>query len=376
MDKTKLIKFTDFHCKVCNKYYLSYQSLWNHNNKFHNTNVSTNIPCVSNNIPIVSNIIPTVNNIKADQQLKINNNESKLHCSICNKQFSSTQNRWKHENRVCKNKLDNSNKINDEIKNKELELQITKEKNLLLKQEEKILKLKLKLEKSEIIDNVTLRQLNKKLMERNNLIKKSMINSNINSNNTNNVQNNNVVNNTFQLVGFGKEEIVDLLTLSEKKQILNARMGCLEKLIEIVHCGNYNQFKNIIVTNMKDGLVYKYVDSVGQFKLSTKSEAINHLVDCRFDDIQVIYNELINYNKIDERTKNLIEKFINNFQDPNKKFYDMDNKEYPSFKHYKINEVKILLYNNQDKITNDIALLLTATDDPPNDLSKNNEVII
>jgi hypothetical protein len=153
--------------------------------------------------------------------------------------------------------------------------------------------------------------------------------------------------------------------MNEKKQIMNARMGCLEKLIEIVHCGNYNQFKNIIVTNMKDGLVYKYDDSYGQFKLSTKSEALNHLVDSRFDDIQIIYNELINFNKIDEKTKNLIEKFINNFQDPDKKFYDMDNKEYPSFKHYKINEVKILLYNNQDKITNDIALLLTATDDPP-----------
>jgi hypothetical protein len=268
--------------------------------------------------------------------------------------------------------------MKEETKQKEIDL-------LLKKQEEKILKLKLKLEKSEMIDNVTLKQLNKKLLERHNLIKKSMINSNINSHNTNNIQNNNVINNTFQLVGFGKEEIVDLLTLSEKKQILNARMGCLEKLIEIVHCGNYNQFKNIIVTNMKDGLVYKYVDSVGQFKLSTKSEAINYLVDNRFDDIQVIYNELINYNKIDERTKNLIKKFINNFQDSNKKFYDMenscesmslaldsklnlessDNKEYPSFKHYKINEVKILLYNNQDKITNDIALLLTATDDPP-----------
>ena len=116
---------------------------------------------------------------------------------------------------------------------------------------------------------------------------------------------------------------------------------------------------------MKDGLVYKYVDSVGQFKLATKSEALNHLVDSRFDDIQIIYNELINYNKIDEKTKNLIEKFINNFQNLDNKFYDMDDKEYPTFKHYKINEVKILLYNNHDKITNDISLLLTATNDLP-----------
>jgi len=192
-----------------------------------------------------------------------------------------------------------------------------------------------------------------------------MIHSNINSNNTNNIQNNNIINNTFQLVGFGKEEIVELLTMNEKKEILTARMGCLEKLIEIVHCGDYNQFKNILITNMKDGLVYKYIDSVGQFKLATKSEALNDLVDSRFDDIQIIYNELINYNKIDERTKNLIEKFINKFQDLDTKYYDMNNKEYASFKHYKINEVKILLYNNQDKITNDISLLLTATDNPP-----------
>jgi hypothetical protein len=337
-----------YRCIVCNKSYSSHSSLCNHNKKFHN-NTSQKVLKYSDK------------NSGTSENIPINSETNKIYsCRCCNKVFYNVKTRWSHE-KICKqNKKidDNITILKEENKNKELELQIKKE-------EKEILKLKLKLEKSEMIDNVTLRQLNKKLMERNNLIKKSMVNSNINSHNTNNIQNNNVINNTFQLVGFGKEDIVELLTMSEKKQIMNARMGCLEKLIEIVHCGNYNQFKNIIVTNMKDGLVYKYVDTVGQFKLATKSEAINHLVDSRFDDIQIIYNELINYNKIDEKTKNLIEKFINNFQDPDKKFYDMDNKEYPSFKHYKINEVKILLYNNQDKITNDIALLLTATDDPP-----------
>jgi hypothetical protein len=33
---------------------------------------------------------------------------------------------------------------------------------------------------------------------------------------------------------------------------MNAKFYCLEKLVEIIHCGNYNQFKNIIITNMKD----------------------------------------------------------------------------------------------------------------------------
>jgi phage gpG-like protein len=89
------------------------------------------------------------------------------------------------------------------------------------------------------------------------------------------------------------------------------------------------------------------------------------MVDSRVDDIEIIYNELVQNNKIDTRTKDLIEKFLNNFYDEDKKYYDMDNREYPSFKHYKINEIKILLFNNQDKITNDIALLLTATDKSP-----------
>ena len=57
-----------------------------------------------------------------------------------------------------------------------------------------------------------------------------------------------------------------------------------------------------------------------------------------------------------------IEKFINKFYDEDKKFYDIEGLEYPSFKHYKINEVKILLYNNQEDISNDISLLLTTSE--------------
>ena len=37
---------------------------------------------------------------------------------------------------------------------------------------------------------------------------------------------------------------------------------------------------------------------------------------------------------------------------------DDDTTEYPNYKSYKMNNIKILLYNNQDKITKDIALLL------------------
>lgn len=184
-------------------------------------------------------------------------------------------------------------------------------------------------------------------MKRNNLIKNSTVISN--SNNNNKIQNNNIVNN-FQLVGFGKEDIVELLTMQGKKQIMNAKFYCLEKLVEIIHCGNYNQFKNIVITNMKDNNIYKYDDVKGQFVLSMKSNVLNYLIDCHISDIEIIYNELV-------------EKFINKINNEDFKYTDIDGKEYKTYRHYKINEVKILLYNNQDKINKDISLILTTTDE-------------
>ena len=40
---------------------------------------------------------------------------------------------------------------------------------------------------------------------------------------------------SIQLVGFGKEDIIDLLTIQEKKQIMNAKYYCLEKLVELIY---------------------------------------------------------------------------------------------------------------------------------------------
>jgi len=113
---------------------------------------------------------------------------------------------------------------------------------------------------------------------------------------------------------------------------------------------------------MNNNYIYKYDDVKGQFILSTKSSTLNSLMDCRISDIEIIYNELVDNNKLDDKTKELVEKFINKINNDNK-FTDIDNKDYDSYKHYKINEVKMILYNNHDKITNDISLMLTTTDE-------------
>ena len=113
---------------------------------------------------------------------------------------------------------------------------------------------------------------------------------------------------------------------------------------------------------MKDNYMYKYDDKKGHFVLSNKKEVLSSLIDVRVYDLQVIYNDLLSLNKLDESTKNIIEKFINDIRFSNTKFKDIDGIQHDNFKEYKISEIKMLLFNNQDKITNDISLLLTTND--------------
>jgi C2H2-type zinc finger len=334
------IKRMSHECKICNKQYASYQSWWNHNKKFHineKMDVNTNAIIVNTNV----NTNATIVNKNVNTNLLCINTENK--CIHCNKIFSSRQAKSLHIKKYCKTikELEENKKKQEEIRQKELELQLKKE-------EAAILRLKLKLQNANKVDNITLKKLNKLLLERNNRIKNSTINTN-----SNNIQNN-IVNN-YQIVGFGKENIHELLTNQEKRMILNSKFGSLEKLIETVHCGKYNQFKNIIVTNIKDNFLYKYDEKQGMFVLSNKAEVLNLLVDFRMGDLEVIYNDFLLNNKIDNKTKDCIERFINKI---NYSTNTNDGKT-ENFKQYKINEIKMLLFNNQEKITNDISLFLS-----------------
>ena len=332
------------YCNICNKKYASKSSLCNHNKKFHNIDnkpISTIINKSSTNINL------PLTNLDSSETIKLN----KYNCKYCNKEYNILQSRWKHE-KTCKIKNNNVielNKLKESKEIKKIELELKKE-------EYKILQLKIKLENSTKIDNITLKKLNKMLIDRNNKIKNSF----------NTINNQQIVNN-FQLVGFGKEEVIETLTNKDKKLIMNARYNSLDKLIEIVHCGKYNQFKNIIITNMNNNYMYKYDDNLGHFVLSTKLDILNSLIDYRIYDLEIIYNDLLERNKLDENTKNIIEKFINKINHIDTKYTDYDGKEHDNYKQYKINEIKVLLFNNQDKITSDISLLLT-TNEVSNDL--------
>jgi hypothetical protein len=142
---------------------------------------------------------------------------------------------------------------------------------------------------------------------------------------------------------------------------MNSRMGSLEKMVEIVHCGTYDKFKNILITNLKDKFAYKYDHKKGYFVTSNKNEVLGELVESRMMEIEDIYEELSNI--INEQSKKVMKRFLDNMNDEDNKFM-YDTVEYANFKTYKTEKVKALLYNNNEKITQDIALMLQGLPDP------------
>lgn len=89
----------EFNCVICNKKYKSYQSLWNHNHKFHK-NIKSN---VYNNFDT---------NIQSINKTNIQPIEKSI-CQFCNKKLSNRQSRWRHE-KTCEkkqSKIDNKQNI-------------------------------------------------------------------------------------------------------------------------------------------------------------------------------------------------------------------------------------------------------------------------
>ena len=89
-----------YRCNICNKYYKTRQSLWNHNNIYHNTcksNVNLNGLQKNKNDTFVSQ-----NEVIVSQHLTTNNING-YSCEFCNKIYTHRQSKYKHQLK-CKNK--------------------------------------------------------------------------------------------------------------------------------------------------------------------------------------------------------------------------------------------------------------------------------
>ena len=307
-----------YNCKDCNKIYQTYKSLWTHNKNHHN-GIKT---------------IKTEKQTEIVKEIIVNNDYG---CRTCNKKYKHKQTRYTHE-KTCIG-----------LKKPDREIELEKTKIEVEKMKQKTLELQIKLQGMKRIDDKTFKTINKLLMDRS-------------THNTINI-------NFPNILSIGKENVVKTLTRGEKKYILDSKWMSLDKMVELVHCKNHNTFKNIVITNLKDKFAYKYDETKGYFITGNKTDFLDDVMTFRMIDLETIYEELSTANKIDSRTKQLIKEFLDKME--NEEPFSYGDVEYPNYKSYKMNNIKILLYNNRDRVTNDIALLIgneSPTQEPINEI--------
>ena len=312
-----------YNCNDCNKTYSCYRSLWTHNKNHHN------------GIKIEKNIEKNPKMIETHNTI--------YNCRTCNKKYKHKQTRYTHE-KTCNGIKQTDKEI--ELEKIKLEVEKTKIEQETERIKQESLKLQIKLQGMKQIDNKTFKAINKILMDR------STHNT---MNNTQNITNNYHFPKIFSI---GHENVVETLSLYDKQLIMDRKWGSLDEIVEIVHCGTHNMFKNIIITNLKDKFAYMYDDKKGYFITTTKTYVLDNLVNNRMMDIEAIYDELSTANKIDSKTKRMIQEFLDKMEEEDKPYTDIEDVEYPNYKSYKMHNIKILLYNNQDKMTQDVALLI------------------
>jgi hypothetical protein len=279
-------------CKYCNKEYSSQSSRSNHIKKYHSEICQQNIDKCQKNV----NKILT-HNIEEDNKLK---------CNKCKKLFKSRQGKWVHEKKCNDNSIEIINK-NEKIEKQNIEIiEIKKEME----------KLKNMLQQALKIHPKTLTKINKQL--------------------NNNTLNNNNVNNIY--VQLGRENLSEILSSKEKMGILNRQAMGLNDLIELIHTsGKYKKFMNVCITNLQNTIAYKFDEKANNFIAVNKNELLNDLVDSRVYDIEKFFEEY--QTKFDAKKVEQIKKFLDR----------MGNEDDP-LKGIKKEEIKLILYNNLEKI--------------------------
>ena len=145
-----------------------------------------------------------------------------------------------------------------------------------------------------------------------------------------------------EIIAIGFEQLNEILSKKEKLWILNNSYKCLENMIKYVHFNEkYPLFRNIKITNMQNSLAYRYDTNEKDFLAISKNELLDDLISKRMNDINCFYEEYKNELDIENRTN--LEAFMDK----------MENND--EFKKYKKEEVKLVIYNNRNKVSKEIT---------------------
>ena len=194
-------------CTQCNKKYKSYQSLWNHNKRYHqNIKLSSHQKTTFDQLDshlkttpnkLVSHLKTTINKLSSNQKTTtIPSDEieivsdidiKKFECKHCNKKFKHSQNKFRHQKKCGEKYLEKCNNLQDQLDTIKQEMEQLR-KNILVV-----------INKECKTHPKTLEKINKIL---------SNTNNNVNSNNVN--SNNIIINNYTNIIELGQEKVFDV----------------------------------------------------------------------------------------------------------------------------------------------------------------------
>ncbi len=236
-----------FKCNVCSKYYKSYQSLWNHNKKFHQQ-IPTIHPQNNNNIPTIYQQNIHIQKIKKTEQST---------CIYCNKEYS------------CYNSMNRH-------------VQTCKTKQHIIKENEE-LKIKTQIQQEQILN------IEKKLDNINNKMNK-IINSPSKSitNNTNN----GTINNNINIYNFGYEKVLENLPKEKILEILRKhKYGVLLSAIETTHFDKeHPEGHNWFISNFRENFALVLDDKLGKTIRENKDETVDFVINQRICEIEELGN--------------------------------------------------------------------------------------
>lgn len=291
-------------CNVCDLNYKHRQSLYRHNKQKHTkTELFDNI-----SEPKCSITEPFDNISEPKLNKKIINGSTIYLCKYCNKEFKYRQSRNRHLKK-CKDEYDLMYKEeNEELKHKYkmMEEKYGEQIKILSKKVEELININCK------VHYKTLQKIN---------------------NQQNNTQNINTQNN-INIIGFTKENLVELFSPKEKLKILKNKFNSLNYIIEYTHFNKkYPQMNNIKITNLNNNIAHIYDGVKNKFIATTKDKLISDLIINRMYDLEEFKGEVMW--KMSKREKEIINKMLDKFYEDEDIF--IDNKK---------ESIKFLVYNN------------------------------
>jgi len=154
-------------------------------------------------------------------------------------------------------------------------------------------------------------------------------------------------NNTTNIIKFGSEDIINILTKKQIAKILNSRYQAIEESIRTVHFNkSLPEYQNIKIKNLRSNMAL--VHDGNNFNATNQYNAVYELID---NHVYVI-TQLLEEAKIDisEKTIEKLGELIAKLEDDYNKFIDEStNRKFKNYKEYKIDSVKTMMYNEGNK---------------------------